>query len=327
MFATPIFSLSAGLQDAVNASPLDVDAFDAYFDQFVASYWSDEMVRGYVKFAYYQERRTDIDVSDVPKELLYAASFARAMRERKSNIPFLKRLRAGRSSLNWGAAPNEVAPPSEDCPCQKTAIICAMEEEIAAFRDLEGSDILLIKSGVGKVNGAIAVMDAIRQGATRIISTGFAGAIYPDFHPGNAVIIVSASYHDVDATALGFEPAEIPYADRSAWDADRAICTSLFTAMLRICGVVRAGTIASGDRFVTDGKTLRCANTVGCVDMETAAIAQVCHAKGIPWAGIRLISDYADGRSANDFVRATATSLLSLIARIVDDALDHSKLQ
>jgi adenosylhomocysteine nucleosidase len=208
---------------------------------------------------------------------------------------------------------------------QKTAIICAMDEELAAFRDLAEDDMLLVKSGVGKVNAAVATMYAIQQGATHIISAGFAGSIYQGFHPGDIVVIGRAIQHDVDATALGFKRSEIPYAEQSAWRSDSAMMMLFFASVLSICGVIHCSTILSGDRFVTDGRELAETLVGGCVDMETAAIAHVCHLKQIPWAGIRLISDHADHQSPKEFEQAASTTSLDTVARIVYEALRHKE--
>ena len=132
-----------------------------------------------------------------------------------------------------------------------TAIICAMEEEIAAFRSISRDDILLIKSGVGKVNATVAAMDAIHRGATRIISTGFAGSIRPKVRPGSILLAFRAIQHDMDATELGYKLSEIPYAETSHWDSDNALTMAMLNSALSYGNVVHIGAILSGDQFIT----------------------------------------------------------------------------
>lgn len=65
------------------------------------------------------------------------------------------------------------------------------------------------------------------------------------------------------------------------------------------------GAVASGDEFIRSGerRAWLAANVedIRCVEMEGAAMAQVCHEFGAPFALIRVISDGADDASSVDF--------------------------
>lgn len=209
----------------------------------------------------------------------------------------------------------------------KLAIICALEEELAPFRELPRERILLIRSGVGKVNAAIAAMDAIHDGATCIAVAGVAGSIDPLFRLGDVVIAKSAIQHDIDVTALGFKATDIPFADTSRWNASLTLVQDICKAARSIRVPTRIGRILSGDRFIANreyGKDLHLRLGGCCVDMETAAVAQTCHRKHIPWVAIRTISDDANEQSPIDFPAFLASSA-EKTAQIIKSYLSASR--
>jgi adenosylhomocysteine nucleosidase len=69
---------------------------------------------------------------------------------------------------------------------------------------------------------------------------------------------------------------------------------------------VHRGLIVSGDRFVSttaESFVLQSALPEAlAVEMEGAAIAQVCHDFGLPFAAVRTISDRADDEAHGDFI-------------------------
>ena len=93
----------------------------------------------------------------------------------------------------------------------------------------------------------------------------------------------------------------IPSLGRAVFPADRALFEMLRHAAERVVGnpgMVTSGLVLTGDQIITSRETrdglLRDFPEGRCVDMETAAIAQVAHQNDIPWAGMRLTSDAAD---------------------------------
>lgn len=154
----------------------------------------------------------------------------------------------------------------------------------------ENDEVILLRSGIGKVNAALASMMLIDERVNCIISSGVAGGAFPLLSTGSMVVGSTYRYHDVycgKEVAKGQvqgEPA-VFYADEK---------------LLRIAEQLRMentkrGAIVSGDQFVdnkqTMGKILDEFPDAVAVDMESCAIAQVCHKKGIPFISFRMISD------------------------------------
>jgi 5'-methylthioadenosine/S-adenosylhomocysteine nucleosidase len=157
-----------------------------------------------------------------------------------------------------------------------------------------------------------------------------------DVHIGDVVVADRFVQHDMDASPL-FPRFEIPLYGRSSFpcDADlserlaRACRTSLTVAGAtgRMPGLHR-GLIVSGDQFVSTAHSASCIQsalqTAGleplAVEMEGAAVAQVCHDYGIAFAAVRTISDRSDEASATDFPHFV-THVASRYARAIIDEL------
>lgn len=204
-----------------------------------------------------------------------------------------------------------------------TAVIGAMAEEVALLRaalrgpaaggsgpfewlsgELSGTRVLLSECGVGKVNAAALTQALLAAGAARVVFTGVAGAVDPTLAVGDVVISVDAVQHDVDVSALGYEPGDVPGSGR-VWTADEALRVAAVAAARDLPGVrVVEGRVASGDRFVADPAavaSLRARLGAACVEMEGAAVAQVCAAWGVPFVIVRSVSDTADHGAEVDF--------------------------
>ncbi len=204
-----------------------------------------------------------------------------------------------------------------------TGIIGALAEELEALQSdlivaeshteggyhlhqgtLSGKPVLLARSGVGKVNAAILTLLMIQQGARRIIFTGVAGGVDPALRIGDLVVSRDAVQHDVDATAFGYALGQVP-GSPEVWEADPALRLLALGAASALEGVtVLEGRVASGDQFVASSEKvvwLREAFGAACVEMEGAALAQVCAKWGVPFVIIRSISDTADAGAVSDF--------------------------
>ena len=184
---------------------------------------------------------------------------------------------------------------------------------------------VLVLARVGKVAAAATVVTLIREfQVSSVIFTGVAGALAADVKVGDVVIADTLLQHDMDASPL-FPQYEVPLLGRSHFDADAGLSAKLRQSAdsyvlthlhrdvdskaLQQFGlgkvVVHRGMIVSGDQFVNcadEVLNLR-ARLPGalCVEMEGAAVAQVCHEYGTPFAIMRIISDRADGSASVDF--------------------------
>ncbi|WP_017726550.1 5'-methylthioadenosine/adenosylhomocysteine nucleosidase [Halalkalibacterium ligniniphilum] len=231
----------------------------------------------------------------------------------------------------------------------KIGIIGAMNEEIerikmemsvstktekASFVFYEGimhdQIIVLVKSGVGKVNAAVATQILIdTYEVTHLIFTGVAGALDPSLEVGDIVISTSAMQHDLDASPLGFKQGEVPMFERSSdFLADESLVNlAEQAAKKQSTHQVLKGRILSGDQFIANHNKVQELYQLfdgKCVEMEGAAVAHVATLSSIPFVIIRSISDKANGEATMSFT--TFTDLASERSHvIVDDMLKHMK--
>ena len=202
-----------------------------------------------------------------------------------------------------------------------------------------GQSVVLALARVGKVAAATTATALIeRFGVQRILFTGVAGGLGPDVQVGDVVIASHFLQHDMDASPL-FPRYEVPLYGQSEFAADEKLNATLLIAakhaLAPAYGVfdpflgeksatrahrVHQGLVISGDRFVAtsaESHALQQALPRAlAVEMEGAAVAQVCHDYGIPFAAVRTISDRADGAAHVDFPRFVST-VASVYARAV----------
>lgn len=189
---------------------------------------------------------------------------------------------------------------------------------------LHGEPVVLVLCGIGKVAAATtAVLLAERYGVQRLVFTGVAGGLAPGVRVGDVVVAGSLLQHDMDASPL-FPRWEVPLTGRSRFAADAGWATRLATAAravlaqphpaLATFGIagprVHQGLVVSGDRFVcTNDESQRLRADLPdalAVEMEGAALAQVCADFQRPFAVLRTISDRADDQAHVDFPRFLA---------------------
>ena len=187
-----------------------------------------------------------------------------------------------------------------------------------------GHDVVLVLSKVGKVAAASTTATLIEAfGVERVLFTGVAGGIGEGVKVGDVGVADAFIQHDMDSGPL-FPRYEIPLYGRSTLDCDAILSAILFEAVsVGLAGVgdhfhrtnlleapnVHRGLIASGDQFVCDPSHVDCLradlHSAGhvplAVEMEGAAVAQVCYDYGIPFAAVRTISDRADAQAHMDF--------------------------
>ncbi len=177
--------------------------------------------------------------------------------------------------------------------------------------------VVLALSGIGKVAAAITATVLIEHFAVkRIVFTGVAGGLGEGVRVGDLVLGTSYVQHDMDASPI-FPRFVVPSLGKALLDADGKLIATLLVAARALSTLalgqngcqtgfrVHQGLIASGDRFVSsaqEAQTLRAALPHAmCVEMEGAAVAQVCHDFNIAFAAVRTISDRADDMAHIDF--------------------------
>ncbi|MDO4269135.1 MAG: 5'-methylthioadenosine/adenosylhomocysteine nucleosidase [Eubacteriales bacterium] len=172
---------------------------------------------------------------------------------------------------------------------------------------LGGKPVVVVRSGIGKVNGAICVQIlADRYKVDGIVNTGIAGSLMAEINIGDMVLSVDAVQHDVDATVFGYPEGQIPQLDVFAFPADARLRELAGECCHRVnpeLGVFE-GRVVTGDQFISGKAKKRwLADTFQgcCTEMEGAAIAQAAYLNKVPFLIVRAISDKADDSAAMDY--------------------------
>lgn len=208
----------------------------------------------------------------------------------------------------------------------KIGIIGAMEIEVAALKVqmenavqvkkasmefnqgvLNGKEVVVVRSGIGKVNAAVCTQILIDDFQVEaVINTGIAGSLKNEINIGDIVVSTDALQHDMDARKFGYPKGQIPQMEVFSFTADKA----LRETAVKVCGKVNPdievfeGRVVSGDQFVADAEVKEeiVREFSGyCTEMEGAAIAQTAYLNGVPFVVLRAISDKADNSAEMDY--------------------------
>lgn len=227
----------------------------------------------------------------------------------------------------------------------KIGIIGAMDLEVDALKSemtvvssirrasmefLEGTlnntKVVIVKSGIGKINAAICAQILIDEfNVTHIINTGIAGSLNAELDIGDILVSEDAVHHDMDVTVFGYRLGEVPQMGIREFPADK----KMIETAVSVCAEVnpdinvRTGHVASGDQFISskDKKQFIINNFDGdCAEMEGASIAQTAYLNNIPFVIIRAISDKADDSAQMDyptFEKAAAKHSANLVKHMI----------
>ena len=202
-------------------------------------------------------------------------------------------------------------------------IIGAMEEEVAELKkdmqidetieqagmvfckgSLGGKDVVIVRSGIGKVNAAIGATELIAGWQPDVIvSSGVAGGADVTLHVGDMVVGTQYVYHDA------YCGSECAYGQLQGLPARFEAVSSLLGCLagMDITTPIRQGLIVSGDWFVDSREKMREILShfpeAMAVDMESCAIAHTCHLYRVPFVSMRIISDVplSDHKAAQYF--------------------------
>ncbi len=158
--------------------------------------------------------------------------------------------------------------------------------------DNEDNEVVLMQCGIGKANAAAAASVMITQMDPHcIISTGVAGGIDPILRLMDVVVGTETCYHDVFCGAE-IDPGQVQGMP-VYFEADDDLVQSAMDLDTDVRLV--PGRICTGDQFITDRERLDKIKEMHpdalAVDMESAAIAQVCNMWEMPFLSFRIISD------------------------------------
>lgn len=231
-------------------------------------------------------------------------------------------------------------------------IIGAMEEEVRLLRaslsgaattragglefhrgTLSGKEVVLLRCGIGKVNAAVGCALLVDRFAPEfVVNTGSAGGLGSGLTFGDVVVSDALAQHDVDVTAFGYAPGQVPGLP-AAFPAAAALVERAERAVdeLKARGALSGtlsrarGMIASGDLFVHEPAAIASIRArfpaVLAVEMEGAAIAQVCALFAVPFVAIRALSDVAGKESPlkfDEFLPLAARNSSEIVRRIVE---------
>lgn len=228
----------------------------------------------------------------------------------------------------------------------KIAIIGAMEQEITLLKNkiencqrqevanckfytgtLQGVDIVLLQSGIGKVAAAVGTAVLLeRFKPNLVINTGSAGGFDSTLNLGDVVISTEVAYHDADVTAFGYTMGQMAQ-QPATFPSDTHLMAVAAQALQTMDPVPHAvqGLICTGDAFVhtaerQDFIRAHFPNVIA-VEMEAAAIAQTCHQFKVPFVVVRAISDVADKESPmtfEEFLPLAAQSSSIMVEKMVE---------
>jgi adenosylhomocysteine nucleosidase len=188
-------------------------------------------------------------------------------------------------------------------------------------------DAVCVLSRIGKVAAAMTATTLVEKfGVTHILFTGVAGAGDKNIGVGDIVVAESLVQHDMDASPL-FPRFEVPLTGLTHFMTDHDLGLRLAGAAHEFLEQdflqsierterevfhlneprIHRGLVASGDQFVNNRGQLQGLGQdlpgLLAVEMEGAAVAQVCFEMGVPFAVLRTISDNANENAATDFMR------------------------
>ncbi|WP_026700388.1 5'-methylthioadenosine/S-adenosylhomocysteine nucleosidase [Salibacterium aidingense] len=226
----------------------------------------------------------------------------------------------------------------------RIAVIGAMDEEVELLKSklenlqeekkggtfffsgqLFGTDVVLIKSGIGKVNAAIATTIVLKTyQPDMVINTGSAGGFNPELEVGDLVVSTEVRYNDVDATVFGYEYGQVPQMP-AAYAADGGLITASLEAAEQEDIPLQKGLILSGDSFMSSDEQIaflkQTFDLPQCAEMEAGAIAQVCYRFNTPFVVIRALSDIA-GREAkqsyDQFLKKASENSAALVLAMIN---------
>ena len=234
---------------------------------------------------------------------------------------------------------------------KRIAIIGAMDSEITNFKGmienieeieianityykgrLCGKNVVLLKSGIGKVNAAIATTIAIeRFNVEKIIFTGVAGSGNPDYDISDIVISKDLIEHDFDTSALDGDELTVLVKgyDKNYYPADASLIELAKESAQKVIkeNKIYVDTIATGDQFVGDNNKVKQIHNkfkAGAIEMEGAAVAHAALMYKVPFVVIRSLSDKADSDAVADFPKFVVKSAQNSM-KIVVEMLENMK--
>lgn len=228
----------------------------------------------------------------------------------------------------------------------RTGILCAGDTEAAPFirmldksgtvekamltfyeGKIDGAEVVVLFSGVCKVNAAIAaqiLIDTFKCEA--IINAGTAGGIDKELRVFDTVVSTETAYHDMGESILtDFHP----YMDSVYFPSDKNLLSAAEKAALRFGTEKRVffGRVVTGEQFIEQDRREYLSRRFSplSADMETAGAAHACYVNRIPFISVRTITDTAEYDGTDQFEKncAEASEIAAEFVRLIIEEL-HS---
>lgn len=205
-------------------------------------------------------------------------------------------------------------------------ILTAMPEEAAPFLELEEGTqrvaqlntpagfkawylnittprVLLVQTGIGQTAAASALTWALGQVSTRdVFAAGTAGGLHASTNVGDIIVGTEYRYGAADATAFDYEYGQVPGQPAKFEGNPRVL--EILDSVEGNANKIRPGLMLSSDSFVTAENVTAVRDAFPealSTDMESVALAQVCHAYGVGFTSIRAVSDLCGPAAGQDF--------------------------
>ena len=192
------------------------------------------------------------------------------------------------------------------------AIIAAMDSEVNAITSimeqtektsisgihmtrgtLSGKKVIVMKSGVGKVNAAMSTTILLENFVIeKVVNIGTAGGLKKEQEILDAVVSNRVCQHDFDTSPIDGDAGIGLY-----FDADEALTKACVNVLEQMQVTTHTGLVATGDQFIAEEEKLKRLETVFptavCAEMEAGSIAQICTHYKVPFVVLRSLSDVA----------------------------------
>lgn len=198
--------------------------------------------------------------------------------------------------------------------------------------------VVLTLSKIGKVSAAMTTTLILNKFPVKwVIFTGVAGGIGDGVKVGDVVVATGFIQYDMDGSPL-FPQFEIPLYEKTHFQTDKGLQHRLSIAAYKSLELIKgeypnttmhAGLILTGDQFVSTDKKAKellrqFHGMATSVEMEGAAVAQVCHDHNIPFGAIRTISDRADEEAHVSFPQFVAKTASVFSRELVETMMGES---
>lgn len=222
-----------------------------------------------------------------------------------------------------GAMSEEVEILKENMDIEETKTVAGMDFYVGT---IEGKDVVLVMSGVGKVNMATCTQILVDHfNVSALLNSGVAGTLDETLTQGDIVISTDAVQHDFDTTAFGDPLGEISRLDITFFEADQTLIDIAKEAATNLEDItIVEGRIATGDQFVAGGdlaeRIRENFGDVGACEMEGAAMAHVAYLNNVPFVILRSISDDANGGAEltyEEFLPLAAKNASSIVLEFI----------